>query len=179
MKNISKIILAFILGIIVSFSMNVAAEVVLNSESVSYFNSKTTETTVGGALNELFSAIEISKQIGDMTKIASIGDGTITGAISGINNTVSELNSKMPKIQRGRTKVTYLMPLTIGRIDVVFDVPYETTPHVVASLIQPAETNVVHRVSVTNVTNTGFRMDFYNGWSGGATDLYADWIAVS
>jgi len=95
MKNIGKATLIFILGIIVSFSMNVAAEVVLSSESVSYFNSKTNETTVNGALDELFSAIEISNQIGDMTKIASIGDGTIAGAILNINNTVSGINSKV------------------------------------------------------------------------------------
>jgi len=100
MKNISKILLAFVLGILVSFTLNVAAQVVLSSDAVSYSNSRTSETTVDGALDELFSAIEISQQIGDMTKIASIGDGTITGAISTLNtnlgsvdNRVSEMNT--------------------------------------------------------------------------------------
>jgi len=95
MKNISKILLAFVLGILISFTINVAAETILNSEAVSYFNSNTNETTVNGALNELFSALEISKQIGDITKIANIGDGTITGAISTLNSNLETKSNNL------------------------------------------------------------------------------------
>jgi len=89
MKKISKIPLGFVLGILVSLTINVTAETLIDSGAVSYSNSNTSETTVGGALDELFSAIEISNQIGDMTKIASIGDGTIAGAINTVNSEVA------------------------------------------------------------------------------------------
>jgi len=85
MKKISKISLGFVLGLLVSLTINVTAETLIDSGAVSYSNSNTNETTVSGALDELFSSIEISKQIGDMTKISAIGDGTIAGAISTLN----------------------------------------------------------------------------------------------
>jgi len=92
MKKISKIPLGFVLGILVSLTINVTAETLIDSGAVSYSNSNTSETTVDGALNELFSAVDINNRLGS-TDISSIGDGTITGAILNINNTVSELNN--------------------------------------------------------------------------------------
>ena len=173
MKFIKNNLLGFLVMLSLCLNGIIIAENIISSEQVTYNG-----TTVKAKVDELVEAADISDKIGD-TDISGIGDGTITGAIENVNNKISGLDVNVSKIQRGRTKVTYLMPLTIGRIDVVFDEPFETTPYVVADLIQPAETNVIHRVHVTNVTNTGFRLDFYNGWSGGATDLIANWIAVS
>jgi len=78
MKKMSKNILLFICGILVAFTIDVAAEVVISSGAVSYSNSRTAETTVDGALDELFSAVDINEKIGT-TDISSIGNGTLTG----------------------------------------------------------------------------------------------------
>ena len=89
MKNISKILLAFVLGILVSFTLNVAAQVVLSSDAVSYSNSRTSEITVDGALDELFSAVDINEKIGNMEEISSLGNGTIVSAINAVNNSIT------------------------------------------------------------------------------------------
>jgi len=81
MKKMSKNVILFICGILVAFTIDVAAEAVISSEAVSYSNSQTAATTVDGALDELFSAVDINEKIGS-TDISSIGDGTITGAIA-------------------------------------------------------------------------------------------------
>jgi len=121
MKKIGKMTFIFMLGALVALTINVTAETLMDSGAVSYSNSNTNETTVSGALDELFSAIEINKQIGDMTKISNVGDGTIAGAISNINNTVSELNSNLTDIN---TKIDELShsKLTPFSITVTTDV---------------------------------------------------------
>ena len=81
-KTIANGIIGGIIGTLMVFTINVAAETLIDSGAVSYFNSNTNETTVNGALDELFSAVDINGKIGDMAKISSIGDGTITGAIN-------------------------------------------------------------------------------------------------
>ena len=71
----------FALGIIAALAIDVAAESIISAGAVNYSNSKTSATTVSGALDELFSTVDINDKIGT-TDISGIGDGTITGAIS-------------------------------------------------------------------------------------------------
>ena len=54
MKRIGKNVLIFILGTVFSFIINVAAETLIDSGAVTYTNASTNQTTVNGALNELF-----------------------------------------------------------------------------------------------------------------------------
>ena len=114
-----KIIIGFIIGLGAAIFVNVMAETLIDSKSVSYTNNNMTATTVSGALDELFSAIEISNQIGDMTKISNIGDGTIASAISDISNAVSELDNNMFDIKTNlsqlvKTKTYYNVTLGDG-----------------------------------------------------------------
>jgi len=92
MKKIleSKITLV-IVSVLLSTTINVVANNVITSGSVSYTNSKTSETTVNGALNELFSAVDINERLGNTDNISSIGDGTVASAISTTNSTVNTL----------------------------------------------------------------------------------------
>jgi len=88
MKN--NLILGIIVGVILSFSLDIVAETMLSSNSVSYSNNKTSETTVNGALNELFSAVDINQRLGD-TNLSNVGDGTITGTLSTLYNNRSHI----------------------------------------------------------------------------------------
>jgi len=63
MKKIRNGIIGFVFGAIFCVTVNVAAETLISSEEVGYSNSKTRETTVDGALDELFSAVEINEEI--------------------------------------------------------------------------------------------------------------------
>jgi len=89
MKKVIKFIRSNILGLLVGLSLClngvIIAENMITSEQVSYSNDKTSETTVKGNLDELFSAVDINERLGD-TDISSIGeDGTITSAIDKLN----------------------------------------------------------------------------------------------
>lgn len=99
MKKIAKTTLTFILGILLAFAIDVAAEVVIDSGAVNYSNSKTNETTVSGALDELFSAVDINERIGS-TDISSIGDGTITGVIATQQEQIDEQNSIISSLRK-------------------------------------------------------------------------------
>ena len=92
MRKIGKITLAFILGTVFAFTLDVVAETLIDSGAVSYSNTATNETNVKGALDELFSAVGINQRLGT-TGISSIGDGTITGAIKSVNDENNNLNS--------------------------------------------------------------------------------------
>jgi len=64
MKKIleSRIVLV-IVTIILSTTVSVIADNVITSNSVSYSNSKTSETTVNGALDELFESVKINEEL--------------------------------------------------------------------------------------------------------------------
>jgi len=72
MKKIleSKIVLV-IVTIILSTTVSVIADNVITSNSVSYSNSKTSETTVDGALDELFESVKINEKIVEIEDIIS------------------------------------------------------------------------------------------------------------
>jgi len=92
MKKVIKFIRNNILGLLVGLSLClngvIIAENMITSEQVSYSNDKTSETIVKGNLDELFSAVDINERLGT-TDISSIGDGTIAGAISSVNDNLT------------------------------------------------------------------------------------------
>lgn len=91
-RIIKNNIWAIIIGIFFGFTVEVFAASI-SSDSVSYSNSsKTTQTTAKGALDELFEVVNINEKLGS-TNISSIGDGTVTGAISSLNTNMNTMNS--------------------------------------------------------------------------------------
>ena len=94
LKTIVNGIIGGIVGTLMVFTVSVAAEAVIDSGAVSYSNSRTNETTVNGALNELFSAVDINERLGN-TDISSIGNGTISGAISSNLGQINSLKSSV------------------------------------------------------------------------------------
>jgi len=94
MKKVIKFIrnnmLGFLVGLSLCLNGVIIAENMITSEQVSYSNDKTSETTVKGNLDELFSAVDINERLGN-NDISTIGeDGTITGAISAQQTSISE-----------------------------------------------------------------------------------------
>jgi len=126
MKKIVTAILTFMLGIMVSFVMNIAAETMLSSEQVSYSNSKTSETTVKGNLDELFSAVDINERLGD-TPITGIGNGTVTGAISTLNTNVDSINSSVSSLNSNITTLNNSMNSTVNALGNVSFLPFNVS----------------------------------------------------
>ena len=94
-----KTVIGIIIGTLLVFILDVAAEIVISSSSVSYSN-----TTVNAALDDLFSSVDINDKIGT-TDISTIGDGTLTGAIF---NQQSQINQQVNSIKSFYTAVVDL-----------------------------------------------------------------------
>jgi len=121
MKKIIKFVRSNILGLLVGLSLClngvIIAENMLSSEQVSYSNDKTSETTVKGNLDELFSAVNINERLGS-TDISSIGDGTVTGAIDTLD---SNLTNNATSIATNTNAITELKNISGKYIAVTYN----------------------------------------------------------
>jgi hypothetical protein len=85
MKENTKIIIGVIIGIVISSTISITATTMIQADKVSYKTSNGDTTDVNSALDRLFDLNTVNEKIGS-TDISSIGDGTITGAISNLNS---------------------------------------------------------------------------------------------
>lgn len=101
------------------------------------------------------------------TDISSIGEGTVTGAIS-------SLNSKTPRIQNGGVDVARATGKNTA--NVTFPTPFSNAPSVFCFVHgnQPQ----TFFCSADNVTPTGFQVNLYNSGAAISTTTYVRYIAV-
>lgn len=64
-------------------------------------------------------------------------------------------------------------------LDITFEKPFSSTPSVTATEYKIIEISVHHKITVYNVTPTGFTLWCYNDWANGDAVMYIMWIAVS
>jgi hypothetical protein len=69
----------------------------IQANKVSYKTSNGDTTDVNSALDRLFDLNTVNEKIGS-TDISSIGDGTITGAISNLNGSISNINGSISNL---------------------------------------------------------------------------------
>jgi hypothetical protein len=94
MKENTKIILVAIIAIVVSSTISITATTMIQANSVSYKTSNGDTTDVNSALDRLFDLNTVNQKIGS-TNISSIGNGTITGAISELKSNLSDISSRI------------------------------------------------------------------------------------
>jgi hypothetical protein len=98
MKENTKLILVAIIAVVVSSTISITATTMIQANSVSYKTSNGDTTDVNSALDRLFDLNTVNEKIGS-TNISSIGNGTITGAISELNSNLSNYLTDFIRIE--------------------------------------------------------------------------------
>jgi len=139
MKKIIKFIRSNILGLLVGLSLClngvIIAENMITSEQVSYSNDKTSETTVKGNLDELFSAVDINERLGN-NDISTIGDGTVTGGINQLKNNLGEMqlikivNAEPVSVTVPANGYTDIITLSVEAVDGAAGYLYSVDPSI-------------------------------------------------
>lgn len=140
--------------------------------TVSTLATNETHASIFAKVSQMFKNIRYLYKMLGTTDISTIGDGTVTGAIS-------TQNANFKKILCGHASVASVSANGYADIDVTFRATYSSTPVAVASI---RSTGVVSNfkditLSCYNETTSGFKIRIYNGTSS-TLNLSANWIAV-
>jgi hypothetical protein len=119
MKENTKIIIGVIIGIVISSTISITATTMIQADKVSYKTSNGDTTDVNSALDRLFDLNTVNEKIGS-TNISSIGNGTITGAISNLNDNISsKQNSEWTYFTTTTARNAVTLPENINEIYVL------------------------------------------------------------